>query len=240
MKLVQALALHLEIPRRQAAEMIDLGLVKVNGQVCLAYSAPFDLNKDRLEVSENKSNRPAKEVKKKTPISLESSYQKKYVALYKPRGVITSLDGKGNSLNDIVRQIGFPNLKPVGRLDAESEGLLLLTDDGQFINHLTHPRHGVSKIYKVWASGYKETKQLEFLEKLLTVVKFKEQKPGITLEIRLQEGQNRQIRRACAQAGLFVERILRIAIGAVELGKLNPGEWKILDPVEIKGLYRTE
>ncbi len=217
MKLVQILALALQIPRRKTIDLIIDKKVKVNNIITEQFSLSIDA-KDLIEVE---TEHEKLQFKAADFLNLE----KNYLAFYKPKGIITSIQG----LKYYLAKINIPNLKPVGRLDQESEGLLLLTDDGDFILKLTHPQFHVPKKYLIWIEGLKDEKQLDFLHNSLDF----QVKSENMLEIELKEGKNRQIRRACSQAGLFVKRILRISVGKVQLNNLKVGEWIKINP---KGL----
>lgn len=225
MKLIQAVALLCKCSRREAEQLIDRNLVKVNGQIITQYSFAVDSEKEKIEIQGFKTQKN----------DLEEKY---YFAFHKPKGLEVSLNGHSNSMSPIIQKIGVNNLKPVGRLDFDSEGLLLLTNDGEFLHKLTHPKFHIPKIYKVWVEGLKEQSQLNSLGRFLRVKNrnFEEQ----TLELELREGQNRQIRRSCAQVGLYVKRILRTGIGAVQLGELKAEHWTPLKLSLVKKLFQNE
>ncbi len=229
MKLVQAVASITGLSRRRATVLIDEGKVFVNGKPCSQYSLEVDEKKDKIEIK----NLESEILKSKRTIL---STRKHYFAFHKPKGIETTLNGKRNSISPFILKIGIPSLKPVGRLDLDSEGLLLLSDDGDFIYKMTHPSHEISKIYEVWIKGLQSEEQLNYLKEEF-ILKEKHKHPHIPgcniLILELKEGKNRQIRRTCAKCGLFVERILRIAIGNVQLNKLKPGEWITIDPRSI-------
>jgi pseudouridine synthase len=217
MKLVQRVVEIASVSRRAATELIKTGQVKVNGQVSYAYSLKVDTQTDTIEVTGAGEASPA-------------PTRKYYFAYHKPKGIECTLAQKNNSLLPVVQKIEAPNLKPVGRLDLDSEGLLILTNDGALIYQLTHPKHNLLKTYNVWVNGLQQPQQIKALRKNLPLVEVKEKEDDkALLEVKLQEGQNRQIRRSCLAVGLYVERILRTAIGTVQLGKLKAGEWKILN-----------
>ena len=145
--------------------------------------------------------------------------------LHKPRGYVTTLsDEKGRK--DVAQLVKDcpQRVYPIGRLDMDSEGLLLFTNDGAFANELMHPRHQVDKTYLVWVTGYGPGK-----EGLLEASGQK-----ACLEITIHEGRHRQIRRMCGARGLTVTRLKRIREGAVELGNLGPGAWRYLTAEEVK------
>ena len=166
--------------------------------------------------------------------------------LHKPRGVVTTMsDEKGRpTVAELVRDCPA-RVWPVGRLDMDSEGLLLLTNDGAFANGLMHPRGEVEKVYLVWVTGYEPGKEA-FLGRPITLDGYRIRPPKVTLqraqgtkarlEITIHEGRNRQIRRMCQQAGLEVTRLKRIREGALSLGTLPPGAWRYLTEEEIRAL----
>ena len=163
-----------------------------------------------------------------------------YIMLNKPRGFVsTAKDEKGRkTVTDLTASVGT-RVYPVGRLDLDSEGLLLLTDDGDFTNLLTHPRHEIPKIYHVTLSTIPSKEQLAALSAPMTIdgyhlqpVKIRRLSPD-TLEMQLHEGRNRQIRKMCDSVGLHVIRLCRVAIGKVSLGTLAMGSWRHLTEEEI-------
>ena len=175
---------------------------------------------------------------------------KKYIALYKPRGFVCTLaDEKGRrQVTELVAEAGS-RVYPVGRLDMASEGLLLLTDDGEFANMMTHPRNHVPKVYHVRVRGEITDKVLDLLSSPLTIdgkkirpvkVDVLEFYPdGATLEMTLYEGRNRQIRKRCDIARIDVVRLKRTAIGDLTLHGLKCGQWRYLDPQEVINLKRA-
>ncbi len=169
---------------------------------------------------------------------------RRYVMLNKPRGYVTTAhDEKGRrNVTDLVRGAGT-RLYPVGRLDMDSEGLLLLTDDGELTNRLTHPRHEIPKIYHVTVSPAPTKLQFRSLSEPMELDGYRLLPVGIrpldetTLEMTLFEGRNRQIRRMCEAVGLRVSRLRRVAIGKLTLGELPLGTWRDLTAVEVSYLY---
>lgn len=171
----------------------------------------------------------------------------RYVLLNKPRGFVTTMaDEKGRpTVADLVKGVGT-RVYPVGRLDMDSDGLLLLTDDGDLANRLTHPRHEISKLYHVTVKGAVSPEALQRLgqpflldgyETLpVTVTPLTVTPHATTLSFTLFEGRNRQIRRMCDQVGLHVRGLKRIAIGDIRLGTLKPGQWKYLSHEQIQYL----
>ena len=170
-----------------------------------------------------------------------------YIMLNKPRGVVTTLrDEKGRrDVSELVR--GLPErLVPVGRLDMDSEGLLLMTNDGALANRLMHPSHEVEKCYRTWVRGTELEEKLSLLRRPMELdgyrlhparVELLEKTPeGAVLEISIHEGRNRQVRRMCEQAGLAVTRLCRVREGALRLGSLRPGQWRFLTDEELRSI----
>lgn len=220
--------------RRRAEEYITAGRVRINGRTAALG--------DRADPERDEVTLDGQPLPRKKPSSV--------LMLYKPRGVVTTLkDEKGRpTAAELVRD--YPRrLWPVGRLDMDSEGLLLLTDDGALTNALIHPRHGVEKEYLVWVRGYYPQAE----RKLAVPMTLDGQRlQGAKVELRrsegdtallcvtIREGKNRQIRRMCAQAGLTVKRLKRIREGSLRLDRsLRPGEWRPLTPREREGLETT-
>ncbi len=171
-----------------------------------------------------------------------------YVALYKPRGVIsTTSDPQGRrTVSDLVNL--SQRLYPVGRLDADSEGLVLLTDDGELTQHLTHPRYGHPRVYDVLVEGeptgetlsrWKRGIVIEGKKARFTAVEVKSPQRGVTwLRITVREGRKHLIRRMTAALGHPTLRLIRVAIGPLQLGKLKPRQWRYLTAKEIHALRR--
>jgi 23S rRNA pseudouridine2605 synthase len=216
--------------RRKAEEMILAGRVICNGRVCT--------------LGENAD--PAVDVILVDGKPLPSQKECVYLILHKPRGYVTTLsDEKGRkNAAQLVSDCGV-RVYPVGRLDMDSEGLLLFTNDGDFANMLMHPKHEVDKVYMVDVSGYTEEalfrlKQPVMLDGYLirtpeaVLVTAKEGKAR--LRVTIHEGRNRQVRRMCAMAGMEVQRLIRVAEGALQLGNLPKGKWRYLSEDEIAKL----
>ncbi len=217
--------------RRKAEELISAGRVTCNGRVCLlGESADPDLDTILLD------GKP-----------LPSGGEYTYMILNKPRGYVTTLsDEKGRKdITLLIADCG-QRVYPVGRLDMDSEGLLLLTNDGDFANKLMHPKHEVNKTYRVYVKQYSR-EGLERLRKPVTLDGYTIKKPDVKLisadadgkarlEVVIHEGRNRQVRRMCDLAGMPVERLIRIAEGAVQLGDLPQGKWRYLTDKEVKQL----
>lgn len=215
--------------RRAAEELIRAGRVTVNGAPA-ALGESADPSADVICVDG-------------VPLSLGGVHT--YVMLNKPRGYVTTLsDERGRpTVAELVRDAGV-RLYPVGRLDLDSDGLLLLTDDGALANALMHPRRNIDKTYRVAVDG-EIGAALPILRSPLEIdgrpIRPAEVEPvgDGTLLITIHEGRKRQIRRMCAAAGLTVRALTRIAEGPLVLGDLAPGKWRYLTEEEI-GLLRND
>ena len=213
--------------RRAAEKMIEEGRVAVNGVVAvLGQSADPDRDEILLD------GKP-----------LPSNSDHVYILLHKPRGYVTTLsDEKGRkTAAQLVADCG-QRVYPVGRLDMDSEGLLLFTSDGEFANALMHPKHEVEKSYLAWVEHYTEAglavlkKPMELDGYTIRGPKVHCIKPGL-LEITIHEGRNRQVRRMCEHAGMHVTRLKRIREGSLRLGELPLGKWRYLTPMEVESLW---
>ena len=170
-----------------------------------------------------------------------------YIMLHKPRGYLTAMvDDRGRKcVSELVKDVGR-RVYPVGRLDLNSEGLLLLTDDGEIANILTHPRGGIPKLYNVTVRGEITDEKLEALRAPMEMDGYRTQgadvecseryATGGKLKIVLYEGRNREIRKMCAQVGLSVGRLCRVQIGEIKLDALGLGKWKRLSESQIRYL----
>lgn len=218
--------------RRRAEELITAGRVTCNGHICqLGESA--DPDKDEICVDGK-------------PLPSPAEYT--YILLNKPRGYVTTLsDEKGRpNAAQLVADCGV-RVYPVGRLDMDSEGLLLFTNDGDFANKLMHPKHMIEKTYHVWVKGFSAEK-IELLKRPVELDGYRIQPPGIKLlrdqgdqaqlEVVIHEGRNRQIRRMCQMAGLQVVRLQRRQEGSLRLGSLPLGKWRHLTEGEVEALKK--
>lgn len=217
--------------RRKCEELISAGKVKVNGHKA-SIGQKINPKKDIVSV------------KGKKIVKDDRLY---YIMLNKPRGYVTTTkDELGRKcVNQLVRDIDA-RLYPVGRLDKDSEGLLLLTNDGEFTNALTHPSHQVRKTYRVTVKPVVEAHVIESLAEGVvidgkrtapcTVKVLEKQDDRMFLEFIIAEGRNRQIRKMCESVGTQVIRLKRVAEGDVKLGALLPGKWRHLETKEIKKL----
>lgn len=217
--------------RRKAEELIAAGHVKVNGRPA-QLGDKVDDRKDVIHVRGKK---------------LGAAPQSVYIALHKPRGYITTMaDDRGRKcVEELVRSVGVP-VYPVGRLDKDSEGLLLMTNDGDFSNAIMHPAHHIPKFYRVTLrKPMSEEQKIKFEEGMMldgrmtapAQVSIVSSAPDrCVVEITLYEGRNRQIRRMCEMLGLEVIRLRRNAVGKVKLGMLPVGNWRYLTPDEVRNL----
>ena len=216
-------------------EFILFGRVKVNGQVVSELGLKIDPDKDKIQLDGQRLERQEKKI---------------YLMMNKPRGYVSTVsDGqKRKTVLDLVKNVK-KRIYPVGRLDYDSEGLLLLTNDGELTNALTHPKKQVPKTYKVRVAG------IPTMDKLNKLAKGVELEDGITapakvvlthelngnalLQITIIEGKNRQVRRMCEYIGHPVLRLVRTRVGPLELHKLDSGEVRELKKHELKILENT-
>ena len=215
--------------RRKAEQMILDRRVRVNGNTASLGDA--DDEEDVIEVDGVRLKRqPARIV----------------LMLNKPRGYVCTLsDEKGRkNVAELVSGCGA-RVYPVGRLDLNSEGLLLLTNDGELANRLTHPKKEVDKVYLVWLSQYIPGCEASIASPIeidgrptspAKVEKLRQEGETALLRITIHEGRNRQIRRLCERANVTVTRLRRVAEGPLRLGDLKPGQWRVLTEEEIAGL----
>lgn len=217
--------------RRHAEDLIASGRVRVEGEVVatLGTRVPPDA---RIEV-DGVATRAA---------------TARYIALNKPEGVVsTARDDRGR--RTVVDLVGAPErLYPVGRLDADSEGLLLLTNDGEWAERVLHPRYGHEREYEVTVTGEltaQVTTQLrrgvrleEGLARAERIDVLSRSRTASRLRVVLRTGWKRQVRRMCAAVDLRVTRLVRVRMGGLALGRLRPGEWRELTPKEIADLAR--
>ncbi len=221
--------------RRSCEELILAGRVKINGQVA-QIGSKADPERDAIMVDNQK-------IPKQPPMV--------YIALNKPAGVISDVETHADPRQTVRDLVPVPgHLFSVGRLDYESEGLMLLTNDGELANRLTHPRYGHEKEYRVQVAARPDEKQLEAWRHGIVLEDGYKTSPaqvrmespmgkGAWLRVILHEGRKRQIREMGKLTGLPVFRIIRVRIGSLQLGALKPGEWRYLTPEEIRSLKGT-
>lgn len=221
--------------RRQAEELITSGRVTCNGIVC-KLGDQADINFDVILVDGS-------------PLPIQEDYV--YIMLNKPKGIVTTLSDENGRKNvaELVKDCGH-RVYPIGRLDMDSEGLLLLTNDGEFANYLMHPKHQIDKVYHVFVKNFSD-ENIALLKRPIILDGYRIRAPRVVvlrkcdnataeLMITIHEGRNRQIRRMCAAAGMPVKRLIRVAEGAVNLGQLKPGSWRYLTINEISALKSCE
>lgn len=230
MRLQKYLALCGVASRRHAEEMIAQGMVQVNGQTIREMGVQVE-DGDIVCVHGER---------------VQPETEKRYVLYHKPMGEVTTVsDPKGrDTVMDHFRD--YPvRLYPIGRLDYDSEGLLLLTNDGALTQRLTHPAHEVDKVYELRVKDYTDA-GLARLREPMTLdghrlrpaqVQLLEVGDGrARLRMTIHEGRNRQVRRMCQQAGMTVLRLRRVAEGPLQLGALPPGKWRELTAAERRAL----
>ncbi len=216
--------------RRKCDELIEAGAVRVNGEVVVTLGVKVDPDKDRVMVS----GKP-----------LPGPVRSRYFALYKPVGVITTLDDPEG--RPTIRQLLPPGLRlyPVGRLDADTSGLLLVTNDGDLAHRLMHPRYGVEKLYRVLVTSHPNPSQVARLSRGVMYEPGVRSAParvrvrdriarGHVLEIAIHEGRYRQVRRMCEAVDLEVVALHRWGYGPLRLGELERGMWRELSTEEVR------
>ena len=219
--------------RRACEKFIEAGRIKVNGKT-IHLGDKADPNLDEIRID----NR-----------IIESAQRKIYVALNKPRGYLSNIDEQHPrpSVHDLV---DLPeHIFTVGRLDMDSEGLILMTNDGILANRLSHPRYQHDKEYEVFVISEPDAEQLEIWRRGVVledgyrtqsaqVDVLSKEKKGVWLRVVLREGKKRQIRNVGSRIGLPVSKIKRLRIGTLQLGNLKPGEWRYLSDKEIQTLKK--
>jgi len=220
--------------RRKCEHLILEGRVKVNSEVVQRLGAKVDPSKDKIEVN---------------GMALQFTTEMTYILLNKPAGYLTTMMDPFNrpTIVDLIRE--ETRVFPVGRLDKESEGLLLLTSDGELSFRLTHPRYRVKKTYLAEVRGHPEETILQMLRRGVVledgltapakVEVLERGKESTVVEITIWEGRKRQVRRMFEKVGHPVIGLRRISFGPIELGYLPPGRYRFLHPSEIKALCKT-
>jgi 23S rRNA pseudouridine2605 synthase len=226
--------------RRAAEKLIVDGRVTVNGETARELGTKADPETDDIRLDGRRIKTPAR---------------RRYILLNKPRGYITSRSDPHQrpTVVDLLREKGVGDyVYPVGRLDYDSEGLLLLTSDGDLAAHLTHPRHGVPREYEVQVKGVPDRHELERLERGVVIdgrrtapaqarvneVIEKASGEQALLSLVIHEGRNRQVRRMCDAIGHPVVRLRRVRIGPISDARLKPGHFRELTPGEVAALKR--
>lgn len=219
--------------RRKCEELIRRGSVKVNGKVAV-IGDKVDPYSDKVYVKGKRVTAAAKP-------------KFRYIMLNKPRGYVTTMnDERGRKcIRELIEDVE-ERVYPIGRLDKDSEGMLLLTNDGDFANHIMHPKKHINKVYRVTVRPMITEEMVEKLQTGIVLDGRKtapaqvrvvtKQEGRVVLEIVLREGRNRQIRRMCESLGLEVARLKRVAVGTVKLGGLKQGMYRDLSADEVKRL----
>jgi len=233
--------------RREAESLISSGKVTVNGIVVKELGQKVDPERDTVAVD-------GRGIARSVPLI--------YVVMHKPKGYVTTRKDPHatNTVMDLIlppleARLGKANpsvagLHPVGRLDAQSEGLLILTNDGAFTQALTHPSHQVPKLYQAEVRGIPDQAALEKLRTgvplfgqrtlpaRVRVVKVDRSRNTARVEVEIREGRNQQVRRMLQAVGVPVDRLIRSAIGPVTLSRLKPGQWRFLTEAEVAMLQK--
>lgn len=220
--------------RRASEQMILEGRVMVNGETVRALGTKADPAKDAIKVDGRR---------------IKTDVVHRYIVVYKPKGYVTTRkDPEGRrTVMDLIGEGDY--IYPVGRLDYDTEGLLLMMTDGDLAARLMHPRHEVDKVYEVIVLGTPDARAVEKLRKGVYIEggrtspadvnvggTVKSAKPTTKLTMTIREGRNRQIRRMCSAVGLPVRDLRRVQMGPISLGRLRPGQWRDLTPGEVKRL----
>lgn len=252
--------------RRECEEMIAAGRVKVNGRLVTTLPCFVDPGEDLVELDGEIITLPVPEEGRQASASRPETRGRSlvYVLINKPKGVITTTrdpEGRANVLDFTPASLRRDErLFPVGRLDGDSTGLLLITNDGDFAHQLTHPKFGLTKEYRVVCAGLASDEQLRKLrsgmylvtpaadgervtkkasmESVRIIKRFVDRARGdrTLLSVTLREGQNREIRRMLARVGLKVRELERVAIGPLRAPELKPGQAKLLGKKDIERL----
>ena len=224
--------------RRHAEELIKSGKVAVNGKTVSQLGTKADPETDHIKVNGRLIN------------ELLKTQEKVYVLLNKPKGYLSSLsDPENRPLVTELIPAALGRLHPVGRLDFNTEGLLLLTNDGDFTNHVTAARNHIPKTYRVKVKGIPSEYAVERLRRGIRlddgrrtapaeIARLEETRVNAWFEVTLHEGRNQQIRRMFDAIGYSVVKLSRIRIGMLSDSKLKPGDWRPLSPLEMKKFYR--
>ena len=225
--------------RRAAEEQIRLGRVRVNG-IIASLGDTVEPGVDKVELCGK--------------IIIPMTEENVCIMLNKPRGYVTTMsDEKGRkNVSELVFDLGM-RVYPIGRLDMDSDGLLLLTNNGSLANKLTHPRHEIPKIYRVSVKGIPSAEQLKQLGsemkidgykilpvKVEIISRARTADESSVLQMTLYEGRNRQIRKMCDTVGLKIRRLSRVSIGKLSLGSLPSGRWRRLTKKEIDYLINDK
>jgi len=233
MRLQKYIALSGIASRRKAEEMILEGLVKVNGNIVNTLGTKVNEKNDIIEVDNRR-------------ITLETN--KIYILLNKPAGYVSTVKDQFNRPNvmSLIEDKISERVYPVGRLDYDTEGLLLLTNDGDLTYKITHPKHNINKIYEAVIMGIPTEAELSKFRNGLQIEDYTTAPASIeivslmknkcTVRITIHEGKNRQVRKMCEAIGHPVIKLKRVAIGKIKLNNLPVGKWRYLNQKEIEYL----
>lgn len=220
--------------RRAAEEFIRQGRVTVNRVVVTELGSKADPSRDDIRVDGRR---------------IKSDERRRYILLNKPRHYVTTRDDPQRRPTVMTLLAGVKEyVYPVGRLDFDSAGLLLLTNDGDLAARLTHPRHGVPRVYHVRVAGVPDERDLDRLRRGITIdgrrtapaeASVLSSKPPALLSVTIREGRNRQVRKMCEAIGHPVDDLRRVAIGPVKDDRLKPGQWRDLSEAEVRALRRS-
>jgi len=232
MERLQKILSQAGIASRRASEKLMLeGRVTVNGTTVTELGTKADPARDDIRVDGRR---------------IKAAEQHRYILLNKPRGYVTTRSDphRRRTVLDLLRAVR-EYIYPVGRLDYDSEGLLILTNDGDLAARLTHPRHGVARVYEARVLGEPDAHDISRLSKGVTIEGRRTAPAEVValgpghLRITVREGRNRQVRKMCDAIGHPVEELRRVAIGPIRDPKLKAGQWRDLTPEEIKRLQRA-
>ncbi len=221
------------LSRRKAEEAVAQGRVTVNGRPC-KIGQPVDPRRDIITLDGQR-------------LEFERNRQSVVLMLHKPRGVVTTTSDEKGRKNVMDLLANYPQrVYPVGRLDMQSEGLLLLTNDGELANRIMHPRSHLGKTYRITVRSLVTEEQMVDLSTGVSLdgrptlpakVHVLSSEPGRSvLQLTIFEGRNRQVRRMCEAVGLEVARLRRTSVGPIKLGMLPPGQYRELTPAELSAL----
>ena len=232
MERLQKILSQAGIASRRASEKLMLeGRVSVNGKTITELGTKADPGRDDIRVDGSRLKMPERHI---------------YVLLNKPRGYVTTRSDpeKRPTVLDLLKAVR-EYIYPVGRLDYESEGLLILTNDGELAARLTHPRHGLARVYEVKVLGDPDAHDLARMTKGISIDGRKTEAADVVslgpshLQVTVREGRNRQVRKMCEAIGHPVTALRRVAIGPLRDSRLKIGHWRELSPQEVERLRRA-